>query len=114
MTPPSAKPSRQPENEPIGSREWSMQTISVEPLNGGWAVKAAVAENEMVFRSGHDAETAARALAERLARQGEPVKLKLRLRYADKTVRMVALPPLRDEEPVRLIELPTPLIDDRT
>ena len=86
-----------------------METISVEPLDGGWAVKTNVVANEMVFRSGHDAETSARALAERLARQGEPVKLQLRLRHTDRTVRMVALPPIHEAEPVRLIELPPPL-----
>lgn len=83
-----------------------METISVEPLDGGWAVKTDILANEMVFRSGHDAESSARALAERLARQGEPVKLQLRLRHTDRTVRMVALPPLWEQEPVRLIELP--------
>lgn len=85
-----------------------METISVEPLDGGWAVKTGGAANEMIFRSGRDAETSARALAERLARLGEPVRLKLRLRHSHETVRLVALPPLDETEPVRLVELPIP------
>lgn len=85
-----------------------METISVEPLDGGWAVKADAVANEMIFRSGRDAETSARALAERLARQGEPVRLKLRLRHSEETVRLLALPPLDETEPVRLVELPIP------
>ena len=83
-----------------------METISVEPFDGGWAVTSEIAANEMIFRSGRDAELSARLLAERLARLGETVRLKLRLRDSEMTVRMVALPPLHDHEPVRLVELP--------
>lgn len=83
-----------------------METIVVEPLESGWAVRTDATANEMVFRSGHDAETSARSLAERMARQGEPARLKLRLRGGERTVRMVCLPPLTEDEPVRLITLP--------
>ncbi len=85
-----------------------MDTISVEPIEGGWAVRTDAVENPMIFRSGHDAETSARALAVRLARQGEPVRLRLSLRQSGRVVRMVCLPPLNDLEPVRLMTLPDP------
>ena len=85
-----------------------METIKVEPLEGGWTVQTDSTANDMVFRSGRDAEGAARALAERIARQGEAVRLQLRLRNSDKTVRMIALPPLTESETVRLVEIPVP------
>lgn len=91
-----------------------METIRVEPLDGGWSVRTDIAANDMIFRSGHDAETSARALAERLARQGETVRLQLRLRNSGKTVRMIALPPLTDAEAVRLVELPSPIDPTRS
>ena len=83
-----------------------METIVVEPLASGWAVKGCGMANEMVFLSGRDAESSARALAHRVASQGEPVRLKLRLRNSGTEVRMVCLPPLADTEPVRLVTLP--------
>jgi|GEM_PF-1898470 len=83
-----------------------METIVVEPLGCGWAVKTDVTANDMIFRSGQDAEASARALAKRLARQGEAVRLKLRLRNSDLSVRMICLPALAEAEPVRLITLP--------
>ena len=85
-----------------------METIRVEPLEGGWAVHTDATANDMIFRSGHDAESSARALAERIARHGEPVRLQLRLRNSDRMVRMIALPPFNDSDPVQLVELPTP------
>ncbi len=83
-----------------------METIKVEPLDGGWSVQTDRTANDMVFRSGRAAEETARALAERIARQGEAVRLQLRLRNGDRTVRMIALPPLTENEPARLVELP--------
>ena len=83
-----------------------METIQVEPLDGGWAVTTDATDNPMVFRSGRDAESSARALAERVARQGEAVRLQLRLRHSGKTVRMIALPPLTETGTVRLVQLP--------
>lgn len=89
-----------------------METISVEPLESGWAVRTDATANDMIFRSGRDAESSARALAERLARQGEAVRLQLRLKHTGGLVRMVALPPLDEMEPVRLIELPVPVTEN--
>ncbi len=83
-----------------------METIRVEPLDGGWAVQTDATANDMIFRSGRDAENSARALAERIARKGEAVRLQLRLRNSDRTVRMIALPPLTESEAVRVIEIP--------
>lgn len=85
-----------------------MESISVEPLEGGWAVRTDATVNPMIFRSGRDAEESARALAQRMARQGEAVRLSLQLRNSGNMVRLIALPPLTETEPVRLIELRSP------
>jgi len=85
-----------------------MESISVEPLEGGWAVHTDATANPMIFRSGRDAEETARALAQRMAPQGETVRLSLRLRNSGNTVRLIVLPPQTEAEPVRLVELPSP------
>ena len=85
-----------------------MESISVEPLEGGWAVRTDATGNPMIFRSGGDAEDSARALAQRMALQGETVRLSLRLRNSGNTVGLIALPPLTEAEPVRLVERPSP------
>lgn len=57
-----------------------MTTVAVRPAASGWAVSIVGVANEMMFRSGAAAEAAARRLAERLAAEGEPSKLVIRLR----------------------------------
>ncbi|CAN5304731.1 hypothetical protein BH10PSE1_BH10PSE1_13330 [soil metagenome] len=83
-----------------------MDTIIVEPLSGGWTVRADGVANDQVFRSGADAEDAAKALAFRLAGAGEPVRLKVNLRNSDVTARFLCLPPLDSGERPRLVDLP--------
>ena len=54
-----------------------MRTISVSPFGEAWAVRAEGVANEMLFHSGGRAESAARALAERLAAQGRPAAIRI-------------------------------------
>ena len=83
-----------------------MQTIVVEPLTNGWAVCSAAIDNPMVFRSGSAAEDTARALAFKLAKAGEPVRLLLKLRNTSTELRFVCLPPLDPEAPPNLVGIP--------
>jgi len=83
-----------------------METIVVEPLAQGWTVRTDTVANDLVFRSGSSAEDAARALAFRLASAGSPVRLKLRLRNKEVAARFICLPPLSEDEPPRLVDLP--------
>lgn len=56
------------------------ETISVEPLGDGWSVHMAGLANDQVFRSGVDAEAAARWLAHSLTRSGRSIEVQVRLR----------------------------------
>ena len=83
-----------------------METIVVEPLAEGWAIRAPAIANDLIFRTGSSAEDAAKALALRLAGAGEPVRLKLKLRNSDIAARFICLPPLAPDEPPQLVGLP--------
>ncbi|CAN7618484.1 hypothetical protein LJR219_004760 [Phenylobacterium sp. LjRoot219] len=56
-----------------------MRRIAVQPCHG-WRVTIDGIANDMIFRSGREAERAARKLADRLARAGVPSEIELRLR----------------------------------
>lgn len=83
-----------------------METIVVEPLARGWAVRADAFENPMVFRTGRAAEDTARALAFKLAKAGQLVRLRLKLRDNATEARFVCLPPLKPEATPNLVSLP--------
>ncbi len=83
-----------------------METIVVEPLTNGWAVCTDAIDNPMVFRSGSAAEDTARALAFKLARSGEPVRLHLKLRNTSTEARFICLPPLDPDAPPHLVSIP--------
>ncbi len=89
-----------------------METIVVEPLTGGWAVRSDAIENPMVFRSGSSAEDTARALAFKLASAGEPVRLRLKLRDSSTEARFICLPPVEPCAPPNLVSLPDVLTRD--
>jgi hypothetical protein len=58
-----------------------MHKIDVRPLDGsGWMIEIDEVQNPQVFQSGRRAETAARALAGRLAEFGEEAKVSIYLR----------------------------------
>jgi len=56
------------------------QAITVEPDVYGWVVKSTPFVNEMFFRSGENAEVAARALGTKMARGGDTVTVEIFLR----------------------------------
>ncbi len=55
-------------------------TITIAPTDGGWALRAEGLQADLYFRSGGQAETAGRALADRLARAGQAAELEVLLR----------------------------------
>ena len=57
-----------------------MSTITIAPLADAWRVHLEEIANDMVFRSGREAELAARRLAERLARAGKTSEIRIHLR----------------------------------
>lgn len=83
-----------------------METIVVDPLARGWAVRTDTVDNPMVFRTGRAAEETARALALRLAQAGSLVRLRLKLRDSSTEARFVCLPPLDPDAAPNLINLP--------
>ena len=67
-----------------------MHLIMVEPFGDGWTVRSSQVDNDMPFRSGAAAETAAKALAERLARAGEAAEIRVFLRDGALAARFVS------------------------
>ena len=57
-----------------------LQKIVIRPLDAGWMVELERLDAPMVFKSGAQAERAARALAERLIDAGESAELIIHLR----------------------------------
>lgn len=58
-----------------------MHKIKVKPLSAsGWMIEVDEVQNPQVFQSGKRAETAARALAGRLAQFGEEAEVSIYLR----------------------------------
>ena len=58
-----------------------MRHIDVRPLEGsGWMIEVDEVQNPQVFKSGRRAETAAKALAGRLAAFGEDTQVSIWLR----------------------------------
>lgn len=57
-----------------------MRQIAVTFLPDGWKVTVDDVDNDMIFRSGREAERAARSLADRLARAGLWSEIRLHLR----------------------------------
>lgn len=82
-----------------------MQTISVVPADGGWAVQCEAIENPMMFRSGARAERAAARLAQALAARGEPVDVRVHLRNGMPAGRYVCPPPLFGPTKPTLLEV---------
>jgi hypothetical protein len=55
-------------------------TITIAPTERGWTLRAEGLQADLHFRSGGQAETAGRALADRLARAGQAAELEVFLR----------------------------------
>jgi len=52
-----------------------MQTITVKPVPGGWAVDQASGQTPLMFLAGGRAEQKARELAQRISRTGEAAEV---------------------------------------
>lgn len=76
-----------------------MRRIAVTALSDGWKVTVDDIANDMVFRSGREAERAARKLAARLA--GVGVQSEIRLHLRDGTLAAKFLCPATIERSVR-------------
>lgn len=57
-----------------------VKAITVAPSADGWMVKSEAFDNEMFFRSGASAETAARDLGTKIAGAGAAVEIQVLLR----------------------------------
>ncbi len=57
-----------------------MRLLTIKPLPVGWSLGISGVANALVFRSGAEAEAAARRLGARLAADGVAVKLVIHLR----------------------------------
>lgn len=75
-----------------------MRRIAVTALPDGWKLTTDNIANDMVFRSGREAERAAKRLADRLARAG--VWSEVRLHLKDGTLAARFLSPARPPETV--------------
>lgn len=87
-----------------------LRTISVTPVEDGWAVRADGAAAPMTYSNGAEAERAARRLAERLAAEGEAVRIDIHLRDGSLGARFLT-PPALDAarpDPVVWVEPPAP------
>jgi hypothetical protein len=69
-------------------------TISIRAAQDGWSVQGDTLENGMMFLSGAEAETAARALAQRYSAVGQPTEIEVFLRDGSLAGRYVAVPDL--------------------
>lgn len=67
-----------------------MRRIAVTALPVGWTLSIDDVDNGMVFRSGRDAERAARRLADRLARAGVWSEIRLHLRDGSLAARFLS------------------------
>ena len=76
------------------------QTITIRPLDAGWAVELAELDAPMVFRSGAEAERAGRGLAERLSDVGRRAELVIYLRDGAVGGRFVTTGAVRSSGPM--------------
>ena len=66
--------------------------ILVSPAGDGWAVRSEAFHNDLLFEAGGRAEAAARALADRYARAGNPAEVSIYLRNGDLAGRFMHQP----------------------
>ncbi len=66
--------------------------IQVEPFGDSWAVRSDQIANDMIFRSGREAEAAAKRLGERLAAAGDFAEIRIHIRGGALAGRFVCAP----------------------
>ena len=69
-----------------------VQAITVAPSADGWTVKSEPFDNEMFFRSGANAEAAARSLGAKIAGEGATVEIRILLRDGSLGGRFACVP----------------------
>ncbi len=69
-----------------------VRLIQVEPLGDSWAVRSDQIANDMIFRSGREAEAAAKRLGERLAAAGDFAEIRIHIRGGALAGRFVCAP----------------------
>jgi len=57
-----------------------IRTISVQPVGDGWSVVSDAFDSDMMFLSGAKAESAARRMADAMAKTGEASEIRIFLR----------------------------------
>lgn len=79
-----------------------VRSISVRPCPGGWGVHVDGGAGGLAFRSGAQAETAARKLAARYAALGQVAEIRIFLKDGSLAARLTAAPwaPAPRAEPV--------------
>jgi hypothetical protein len=78
-----------------------MKTTEITATNGGWMVRSDAVDNELFFKSGASAESAAIRLAHGLAEAGAGARVEIYLRDGS-LARRLAVPPMK---PLRSQEL---------
>ena len=77
-----------------------MRLLTVSPLADGWRLSVDGVQNDMVFKSGRAAESAARRLAVRLSSAGVAAEVRIQLRDHSIGARFVC-PAARSEPPAK-------------
>lgn len=79
-----------------------MKAIDIVPIEDGWMVRSEAIKNQLFFRSGASAESAAVRLAQGLADAGETARVSIYIRDGS-LARQFVVPSLRVVEPARSI-----------
>lgn len=69
-----------------------IQAITIAPSADGWMVKSETFDSEMFFRSGANAEAAARSLGAKIAGEGATVEIRIVLRDGSLGGRFACVP----------------------
>lgn len=80
-----------------------MKTIEIVPAEAGWMLRSDAIENQLFFRSGASAESAAVRLAQGLADAGDSSRVSIYIRDGS-LARQFVVPALRLVEPRRPAE----------
>ena len=81
-----------------------MRTIEIVPAEGGWMVRSDAIENDLFFKSGASAESAAIRLAQGLADAGEHSDVQIYLRDGS-LARRFTVPSIKRLEDVMALEM---------
>jgi hypothetical protein len=77
---------------PKERRSKTVRLICLKPLGEGWSVQLDEGAQDMVFRSGLEAEAAAKRVGQQLASAGHPAEIRIFVRGGDLAGRLVCSP----------------------